>query len=394
MTDKKKYQLISSDSHVLEPVDIFEKRLPAVLRDRAPKLRNYEGGSAWFVSDDIEPVTLPRTAKTGSGYRPGTPLTTDGPISYKDVLPALYDPAERLKAQDSDSVDAEVLYPTPGLWDAIKMLGDKELQLALYKAYNDWIAEFCAHAPDRLVGLGQVPTTSVEDARAEVLRCAKELKLRGMVLGALPSGNASANTDADDSFWDAANETGMVISLHVALGADSSTMPAGGIMPGLKPRMADAISPMVSSGLFDRFENLRLVLAHTDAGWAMHWLEFSDMYYMRHRHLSDKRLKDENLLMSGYIRSRVWFTFHHDRIAVKNRHNLGPAHLMWASHFPYDDSNWPDDRQQAKLVTDGVPDETSAALLAGNVARLYKLPGYESGFKKEEVREFAPLVHY
>ena len=44
----------------------------------------------------------------------------DGPVAWDDVLPALYDPAERLNAQWADSVDAEVLYPTPGLWDEIR----------------------------------------------------------------------------------------------------------------------------------------------------------------------------------------------------------------------------------------------------------------------------------
>jgi predicted TIM-barrel fold metal-dependent hydrolase len=389
-----KYTLISSNSHILEPADIFEKRLPAALKARAPKLKDYEGGSAWFVADDIEPVTLPRTAKTGSGYREGTPLTTDGPIKYSDVLPSLYDPAERLKAQYSDSVDAEVLYPTPGLWDAIKLLDDAELQLALYRAYNDWIAEFCAHAPDRLIGLGIVPTTSVEDARAEVFRCAKELKLRGMVLGAFPSKAPVGGNPDDDPFWEAVNETGLVISFHVAVGNDKSTMPFGGIAGGLKPQIADVTLPMVGTGLFDRFENLKIVFAHTDASWAIHWLEFSDMYFVRMRHLSKYSMKREDLLMSGYLRSHIWFTFHHDETAVKNQHNLGPAHLMWASHFPYDDSNWPDDRQQATRVTAGATADQRKALLAENVARLYRLPGYEKGFTEKQITEFTALVHY
>jgi predicted TIM-barrel fold metal-dependent hydrolase len=385
------YNLISADSHVLEPADLFEKRLPAHLRDRAPKLAPWNGGSAWMIAD-LDPVPLPATAKTGSGYRPGN--VTDGTaIAYSDVLPALIDPAERIKAQEADSVDAEVLYPTPLLWDAIKLLDDAELKLACVRAYNDWIAEFCAHAPDRLIGLGKVPTTSVEDARAEVLRCA-ELKLRGLVLDALPSGAAVGGNPADDPFWDAVNETGLPVSFHVGVGSNITTMPEGGIAPGLKPQMANVVLPMVASGLFDRFPEVKIILSHGDASWAMHWLEFTDMYYLRHRHLNEYTLKDADALPSEYIRSRVWFTFHHDRTAVKNRHNIGPAHLIWASHFPYDDSNWPDNRQQAVKVTAEADEATRKALMAGNVARLYKLPGYEAGFAEKEIREFAPLVHY
>ena len=57
------------------------------------------------------------------------------------------------------------------------------------------------------------------------------------------------------------------------------------------------------------------------------------------------------------MRKHAWFTFHQDRPAVKNRHRLGGVHLMWASHFPFEDSNWPDNRQQAMRVTDEVPPE-------------------------------------
>jgi hypothetical protein len=68
MADRKKYELISADSHILEPLDLFEKRLPAHLREAAPKLVPWNGGSAWKV-EGCDPVPLPPTAKTGSGYR-------------------------------------------------------------------------------------------------------------------------------------------------------------------------------------------------------------------------------------------------------------------------------------------------------------------------------------
>jgi predicted TIM-barrel fold metal-dependent hydrolase len=273
------------------------------------------------------------------------------------------------------------------------LVGDAELKLACVKAYNDWIAEFCSHAPDRLIGLGKVPTTSVEDAAAEVRRCAG-LKLRGLVLDAFPSGGSVGGNPADDPFWEAVNETGLPVSMHIEVGPTANTMPESGPAPGLRPQMAAAVLPMVAAGIFDRYPNVNLVMAHGDASWAMHWLEFTDMYYLRHKHLNTYELALENALPSEYIRSRVWFTFHHDRTAVKNRHNIGPAHLIWASHFPYDDSNWPDNRQQAVRITAEAPTDVQQAMMAGNVARLYRLPGYEEGFGAAELKDFAPLVHY
>jgi hypothetical protein len=94
------------------------------------------------------------------------------------------------------------------------------------------------------------------------------------------------------------------------------------------------------------------------------------------------------------MRRHAWFTFHQDRTAVKNRHRIGDVHLLWASHLPFDDANFPDDRQQAMRVTEEVPAGERQALLAGNVGRLYRLPGYEAGFTNDEVAAFEQLVHF
>ena len=198
-----------------------------------------------------------------------------------------------------------------------------------------------------------------------------------------------AGSPDDDPFWETVNESGVPVSLHYAMGA-RATLPPSGVAPGLKPPMADAALPLVAAGVFDRFPNVRLVLAHGNAGWALHWLEFMDINYVRHRHLDEYALKDPDALPSEYIRAHTWFVFHQDRSSVKNRHVLGTVHLMWASHYPMADSHWPDDRQQAMRVTEEVPAEDRHALLGGNVARLYQLPGHAGGFTADELTRFEP----
>ena len=160
MLDMTDYSLISADSHVIEPPDLFTTRLPTKLRDRAPRLDTASGACRWSVEGESAP--LPDSVVNGSGWH--RPL--HGPRSFEDVLPALYDPAQRLLAQDADGVAAEVLYPFPGLWDAIRSTADHELILGCVRAYNDWIAEFSAHSPDRLVGLGRIPMTGLDDPPA------------------------------------------------------------------------------------------------------------------------------------------------------------------------------------------------------------------------------------
>ncbi len=389
MTDSTAFTLISADSHVVEPPDLFQ-RLPEALRGGAPRLETVDAASMWVI-DGIEPVPLPATAGAGSGYR--LPPSGAKPVSFDDVLPGLYDPAERIRTQEADSVIAEVLYPSSGLWDALNLLENRELKLACVRAYNDWIAEYAADDPSRLIGLAKIPATTIEDACEELLRCVKEHGARGVLLDSWPSGNAVAGNPADDPFWEIVNEAGIPVSLHYGLGA-KGTSPTGGIAPGLKPPMADAALPLVAGGVFDRFPDVRIVFAHGNAGWAFHWLEFMDINYVRHRHLDEYALKDPDALPSEYIRKHSWFVFHQDRSSVKNRHKLGTAHLMWGSHFPYEDANWPDDRQQAMRVTDEVAAEDRRALLGGNAARLYGLTGHEKGFTPDEVVAFDQLVHF
>jgi predicted TIM-barrel fold metal-dependent hydrolase len=158
--------------------------------------------------------------------------------------------------------------------------------------------------------------------------------------------------------------------------------------------MADAALPLVAAGIFDRFPNVRVVLAHGDAGWATHWLEFTDIYYVRHRHLAQYQLQNPDLLPSEYLRRHFWFTVHQDRSAVKNRHKLGRNHLLWASHFPLDGADWPDDRRQAIRLTEELPAEEGGAILGESVARLYRLPGFEDGFAGVEDEPMARLVHF
>jgi predicted TIM-barrel fold metal-dependent hydrolase len=387
------YRLVSADAHVVEPPDVFDSRLPSSLRDRAPRLATVDGGSAWLVGGS-DPVPLAPTTVTGTGWLRATGAVADGrPVAWDDVLPALHDPAERVKAQWRDSIDAEILYPTPELWDAIGQLGDDQLEVALAHAYNDWLAEYCGQAPNRLFGLAKLPTTSVADAQAELRRAVGELGFRGAILDGWPSGAVAGGNPADEPFWETVSELGVPISIHYGLGVHP-TAPPTGIAPGMKPPMADAMLPLVASGVFDRFPDLKVVLAHGDAGWALHWMEFFDINYVRHKHLSEYALVNDDAVPSDYIRRHAWFTFHQDRPAVKNRRRLGGAHLMWASHFPFEDSNWPDNRQQAMRVTDEAPPNDRHALLAGNAARLYRLPGFEAGFTNDEIESFDQLVHF
>ncbi len=124
-------RLVSADSHVTEPPDRWVQRLPATRRDRAPRFPE-------------------QTAFTNQEIRGGS------------------DPRARLREMETDGVVAEVLYPTLGLM--LFRLEDAALQQACFRAYNDWLAEYCAVAPERLAGVPMISSYDIDAAVRELER--------------------------------------------------------------------------------------------------------------------------------------------------------------------------------------------------------------------------------
>ena len=191
---KKEYQYISADSHVEGAArGQWSHRVPKEYRDLVPPPPTSRGAGmgsySGLVPEEFDPV-----------------LQTCG-----DKLAGLGSAEERVRELDRDGVDAEILYSLN-----ILNVQDKNAYKVLFRGYNDWLAEeYCAAAPDRLLGLGLIPQTNLEDALAEMEHCAK-LGLKGVQLFSYPSGQ-DYPTAEDDSFWATAIDMNMPLTIHVAI---------------------------------------------------------------------------------------------------------------------------------------------------------------------------------
>ena len=202
---------ISGDSHLEIDSKYWIERVPAVHRDRVPHvIKLPDGGSAWLAENS--PLTEnPFDLYGGKGRENWWPFGQ----SY-DTTAGTGPAEQRLREQDEDGIAAEVLFPgvvATRLWRNIR---DDEVYLAIVRAYNDFLAEeYCATNRDRLIGIGMLPWTGVDDMIAEMERCAK-MGLKAVVLGVFPSGN-SYPAKGDDRFWAAATDMRMPITIHQEL---------------------------------------------------------------------------------------------------------------------------------------------------------------------------------
>jgi uncharacterized protein len=102
--------VFDSDTHVVEPPDLWSSRLPAKLRDSGPEVRWDEGRGleAWFIDGEcLMPVGAPASA----GWHEHAPLF---PRRWSEVDSVMWDPNARLARMDADGIQAQVLYPKPG----------------------------------------------------------------------------------------------------------------------------------------------------------------------------------------------------------------------------------------------------------------------------------------
>jgi uncharacterized protein len=132
MTEPK---LISADSHVNEPGDLWLDRIDKPFRDRAPRVVENPPGQkpgAYLILEGIPPTHLAQGM--GAGKTPQELPRFFHASTYKDVRPGGWDPAERVKDMDLDGVEADVIYTTLGFrqfW-----LTDAALQRACFRVYN------------------------------------------------------------------------------------------------------------------------------------------------------------------------------------------------------------------------------------------------------------------
>ena len=177
------HKLISADSHVSEPPGLWVERVDKRYRDRAPRLVIDPPGrpGAYFLYEGHAPH--PIGIGLGAGKTPEELAKFLTQATYADARPGGWDPAERLKDNELDGVEADVLYTTLGF--RIFWLKDPGLQQDCFRVYNDWLAEYVSYAPRRMVGL---PLISLYDpkAGAEELGRAAKLGLKGAMIWCSP----------------------------------------------------------------------------------------------------------------------------------------------------------------------------------------------------------------
>ena len=380
----RQYQVISGDGHIDLNPDVWRNRVPVKWRDRAPKRVKMPNGSDAVVVDGGKPNTIGVTRSVRVAHKD---LAKQVPTFENNA--GTGSPEQRLREQDQDGIEAEILFSQISF--VLRQAKDDDLYLELVRAYNEFLAEeYMAVAPDRLICMGTIPITGVEDAVRELEHCAK-LGLRGVKLDRFPGGRGYPTAE-DDKFWAAAVDLKMPLTNH-----NDGKMGSGRGEPAFKydkepgedvhqrepmnyffrftnDAMTASIQ-MAFAGVWDRFPALEMYWAETMIGWFEYGLWQVDDHYRRYMPMIHENwgLRYLERKPSEYLKERTYWGFLHDPVGIRRRDCIGYDKLMWGTDFAHAASEWPNSIKLMERDFADVPENEKRAMLVDNCVKYFHL---------------------
>ena len=370
------YALFDADSHVSEPLNLWQERLPAKYRDKAPRmLKEHEGkpGAWWLIEEGREPHNVilgfgaNKTLEELQQFLKG--------FSYAGAHRGGWDPAQRVKDMDQDGVTGDVLYTTLGF--RMFWIRDAGFQRACFQVYNDWLAEFCSYSPKRLKGLGLISLYDPKQGAEDLEECAKK-GLAGGLIWASPPDELPFYSEVYNSFWKAAQELRMPLSLHEFAGFEriywESTAEKRTVANAVASHEVETtFATFILSGILERFPRLKIISAELNCGWLAYFLHRMDRAFdSRGVRLQGSPFPTKlTMKPSEYFRRQLYATFIDDPYGLAHRDEIGVDNLLWSSDFPHSATFWPHSREKIAEDFQGIGAEDKRKILSENVAKLY-----------------------
>ncbi len=363
------YRLLSSDSHVIEPVDLWKKRIDPRFRDRAPQVVR-DGDHDQWCCDGTRFGAIGSNQQAGVRFEEPEKLNRDGTM---DTAPlGGLDPQAHVRDLALDGVAGGVLYPSQGL--SLWRVPASDILSAVFRAYNDYLAEFCKPCPGQLKGIAMINVDDVEDAVCEMERAAK-LGLSGAMITVRPMLRYDHPTY--EQLWAASQDLDMPLSLHIGTarwrpGVDLLAAAQDALFfATVETDVRESLGAIILSGVFQRFPKLRVGAIEFEVLWAPYFMgRIDNVYKERAIGISGYRFKSD-ALPSDFFRSNIFISFQEDDLGIRLRHEVGVENLMWGSDYPHAESTFPRSREIVDRILKDVPEDEKALIAGENTARLY-----------------------
>lgn len=378
---KHGYRVLDSDIHVVEPLDLWTRYLDPEFRDRAPTRR--EPGTTWL---ELDGRALPAGADTPARrraleirYRSPEVLAKFARRGEQELaeLATGTTPASMLTAMDVEGVDVAVVFRTQGAHVIAFDDQDPRFSAALCRAFNRWLAEFCAADPARLHAGALVPLQDGALAVAEAEFAVETLGARTIVLPSHPVRARSLSDPAYESLWAAAEALDVAVSVHGIQASYTDGMlanrypesPVLGHAAGHPVELMLSLGAVLTGGVAARHPGLRLGFLEGSCGWLPWWLWALDERWDK---WGDPESTGQHERPSELFGRQCWVSTEVDEPMLGTVVDaLGPDNLVISTDWPHDDSAYPDAIDT--FLGHCSDDVVRTKVLWDNCARLYGL---------------------
>lgn len=334
--------MIDADGHVMEPAGMWARYIEPRFRDRAPRVRRGPDGRSNFESGGR---LSPRAECLSPAMREAFAARVKEYLA--EPLRAGYDAASQVKAMDQGGIELAYLYPTQGLYVAAVDDLDPELAIAVCRAYNDWIVDFCAYAPDRLRPVAMLVGLHDPALAAAEARRVADRRFPAVFVRPNPVQGRGLDDPAYEPLWTVCEQRGIAVGIHEGVGAHLPAAGADRFRTFFACHTAShpleqmlAMLALVGGGVLERHPGLRVAFLEAGCGWVPYWLWRMDEHWEKTREVRGE--PQLSLRPSEYFRRQCWVSCEPDEPYLGQVVSLiGEDRVLFASDYPHPDHRWP-----------------------------------------------------
>ena len=366
------FKVLDTDSHQMEPPNIWTDYIDTQYRDRAPRIGDIGGGKQGMLVED-EAVTK-QTGSYPMDSKEFHAASVKAMKRFKTTRDSGFSAEARIDDMDKEGVDAQVLYPTVGGQILGKPFKDTELLAAVCRAYNDWSLEYCGIAPDRLCMAAmlpiQDPVLAIEEAQRTAQKGASCFYVRPN-----PVQGRNLYHESYESLWTALEELNKPVCIHdsgspywPSFGERMDTHTSGHIIAHPFEAMV-AMMSLIWYGVIENHPNLKIVHVEADAGWLPYWLQRMEQHWGFSGNAEHPALKKRP---TEYFKSNFIVACRGDEMTLPSVCQLvGDDYISFNTDYPHPDGTWP--QGMANLEEQPLPEASIRKIFWDNAAPLFGL---------------------
>ncbi len=320
------YQIIDSDSHVIEPIGMWREYLDPEFREFAPSAHMRIQGKETVskISQQVVEQSNQQMAK-----------------AHPHAYTRGYDAESHVRAMVQMGIDIAFLYPTYGLW--LWAMDDMapEVAGAFTRAYNRWLKDYCSYDPERLRGVGAINLHAPEQMVSELHHIA-ELGWKAVFLRPNPVKGRLLSHKAYEPFWTACEELEISIGIHEGThsrlpttGADrfDTRFALHACSHPMEQMMA--LLALIEGGVLERHPHLKVAFLEAGCSWLPYWLwrldeEYDNLYW--------EVVDTVKMKPSEYFRRQCFISLEPSEPSIAEViQSIGTDNLLFGSDYPHVD---------------------------------------------------------